>query len=65
MEITFELKESAFDKFFSFLENVKDEIKIKNEDLYELYLFEKAKKDKTNMKDINEFLKEYKKNYKF
>ena len=56
MEVTIELKESAFDKFFAFLENLKDEIKIKNEDLYKLYLFEKAKKDKSNIKDIDEIL---------
>jgi len=60
MTITIDVKDSAIDKFLSLLDSLKDEIKIKSDDLQDLFLLEEAKKDKQDMKTIDELLKEYK-----
>jgi hypothetical protein len=60
MTITIDVKDSAIDKFLSLLDSLKNEVKIKSEDVQDLFLLEEAKKDKSDMKTIDELLKEYK-----
>ena len=60
MTLTIEVNDKFSDKFFEFINNFKNEIKIKNEDFNDILLFNEAKKDKSNMKSIDELLKEYK-----
>ena len=56
MTITIDIKDSAIDKFLSLLDSLKDEIKIKSDDLQDLFLLEEAKKDKKDIKSIDELL---------
>jgi len=59
MQITLDVKDSAFNEFMSIISKFKDKVSIKNEDLKDLYLLEEGKKDKTDIKTIDELLKEY------
>ena len=60
MTLTIEVNDNFSDKFFDFINSFKNEIKIKNEDLNDVLLFNEAKKDKNNIKTIDDLLKEYK-----
>jgi len=60
MTLTIEVNDNFTDKFFEFINSFKNEIKIKNEDLNDILLFNEAKKEKSNIKTIDELLKEYK-----
>ena len=60
MTLTVEVNDNFTDKFFEFINSFKNEIKIKNEDLNDILLFNEAKKEKSNIKTIDELLKEYK-----
>jgi len=58
MTLTVEIKDDFLPDFIKMVSKNKN-IKIQNEDLTDYYLFEEAKKDKKNIKDINTLLKEY------
>jgi len=60
MTLTIEVNDNFSDKFFDFINSFKNEIKIKNEDFNDVLLFNEAKKDKKNIKTIDDLLKEYK-----
>ena len=60
MTLTLEINDNFSDKFFEFINKFKNEIKIENEDFRDVLLFNEAKKDKTDIKTIDELLKEYK-----
>ena len=57
MTLTIEVNDNFSDKFFDFINSFKNEIKIKNEDLNDVLLFNEAKKDKNNIKTIDDLLK--------
>lgn len=59
MTITIEVKDNFLPEFIKIVSKNSKNIKIKDEDLIDLYLFEESKKDKSNAKDINELLKDY------
>jgi uncharacterized protein YbaP (TraB family) len=58
MTVTIEIKDEFLPDFVKMVSKNKN-IKIINEDLLDYYLFEEAKKDKKNIKDIDTLLKEY------
>jgi len=58
MTVTVEIKDEFLPDFVKMISKNKN-IKIINEDLLDYYLFEEAKKDKKNIKDIDTLLKEY------
>jgi len=58
MTVTIEIKDEFLPDFVKMVSKNKN-IKIINEDVMEYYLFEEAKKDKKNIKDIDTLLKEY------
>jgi uncharacterized protein YbaP (TraB family) len=58
MTVTVEIKDEFLPDFVKMVSKNKN-IKIINEDLLDYYLFEEAKKDKKNVKDIDTLLKEY------
>ncbi len=60
--LTLEIKDSAMDKIMYFLNHLKDDVKIINqeaENLEDLRLLEEAKKDRKGIKSIDELLREY------
>jgi uncharacterized protein YbaP (TraB family) len=58
MTLTIEIKDEFLPNFIKLISKNKN-IKIQNEDLLDFHLFEEAKKDKKNIKDIDTLLKEY------
>jgi len=61
--LTLEVNDSAIDKIMYFLNHLKDDVRIvdqEREDIEDFKLFEEAKKDRVGIKSIDELLREYK-----
>ena len=64
--LTLNVNDEVYNHLMNFLSQVKDDIKIvkdeiiKEEDIKDIQLFEESKKDKSDIKSIDDMLKEYK-----
>ena len=57
MTLTLEIKEKFLPEFLKIISKNQSNIKITNEDMLDYFMFEEAKKDKSNIKNIDALLK--------